>query len=330
MKTISKKIKKLKHKRYHKALLPGKRRKFKIQNSGFMKALFWAGIILLHFFIILFSLDILINYNRLPDNLTFPIKTKIKTFTVPSIALTPTVEPIKKTDKNNIVISENLNCVFAPVIMYHHIKPLIDAQREHQENLSVDPLYFEQHINYLIEKGYDFMSAEELAQDLKNNINLPEKPIIITMDDGYDDIYKYAYPIIKKYNVKTSLMIPTGLLEIKGYLTWDNLKEMVDFGPVFAYNHTWSHFPLITGDKEKYEMEIVTAKNQLEQVLGRTVNIFAYPYGSYNKVILETLRNNGFLAAFTTNQSFYQCRNSLYELNRVRVGNAPLSSYGFN
>lgn len=219
-------------------------------------------------------------------------------------------------------------CLNVPVLLYHHIQPLETAQKEGQVNLTVDNKVFEAQMAYLNSAGYKTISAEQLAQALLNHQALPAKSIVITMDDGYSDIYTYAFPIIRQYNIAASLMIPTGLIENPGYLTWAQLKEMVATGLVFAYDHTWSHASLGSLPPEKIESEILTAKKQLEENLGKAINIFTYPYGSKTPYIEALLRANGFIAAFSTNPGFTQCDSFIMGLHRNHIGDAPLSFYG--
>lgn len=216
-------------------------------------------------------------------------------------------------------------CLKVPILLYHHIKSL---DSEDQASLSVDTNTFDAQMQYLQNQGYHTVSIDELADALINKKTLPPKSIAITIDDGYDDFYINAYPILYKYQLKANLMIATGLLGNAGYLNWDDLKRMIDTGYIFAYNHTWSHATLTVLSDEKIKYEILTAKQQLEERLGRTVNIFSYPYGSQDQRVIDILKQNGFIAALSTIPGFNQCDSFLMSLRRNRVGNAPLSSFG--
>lgn len=215
-------------------------------------------------------------------------------------------------------------CLNVPVLLYHHIAP---AESKTSASITVDPATFDQQMGYLASRGYRTISAEDLANALISHQGLG-KAVVVTLDDGYDDAYSYAFPIAKKYNVVLNLMIPTGLVGNPGYLTWDNLREMTGSGLAFAYDHSWSHYALARGDEQKMQYEIMTSKTQLEEQLGRAVKIIAYPYGSYNQKVISTVQNNGFIAAYTTNPSFTQCDSFLFALHRNRIGNSQLSNYG--
>lgn len=218
-------------------------------------------------------------------------------------------------------------CLNVPVIFYHHIEPIGQAKTEGHVQLTVDAAIFDGQMKYLIDHGYRTISAEELVNAIYSHKSLG-KAVVVTIDDGYSDAYNYAFTIAKKYGVILNLMIPTGLLNNPGYMSWENLKEMVNSGLATAYDHSWSHYSMPKGDETKIQMEVMTAKNQLEQNLGKTVKIFTYPYGSSDQKTVNILQKNGFIAAFSTIPSFYQCESYIFNLRRNRIGNASLSSYG--
>jgi len=229
---------------------------------------------------------------------------------------------------DSVVQSGSEYCLNVPVLMYHHIQPYNLAKERGQTSLTVDSVVFDQQMSYLASGGYTSISADELANALKTHSALPPKPIVITMDDGYKDNFEYAFPVVQKYGLVANIMIPTGLMENPGWLTWNDLKTMVDSGRFFAYDHTWSHVALAGASDEKIQTEVMTAKKQLEDHLGKTVNVFAYPYGSENSKVVDILRQNGFSAAFSTIPGKTQCDSFIMTLHRTRVGNGSLTSYG--
>lgn len=246
---------------------------------------------------------------------------------IPSIVPTKVSKVIPSITQSTVASLNNGFCVTVPVLFYHHVEPLDIAKQAGHVSLTVDAGFFEQQMQYLKDHGYRTLSAEELVDDLRSHTS-PGKAVVVTLDDGYSDVFTNAYPIAKKYNIVLNLMISAGLLDNPGYLSWDNLKEMVGSGMVFAYDHTWSHYSLPRGDENKDKMEIMTAKTQLEQQLGKAVRIFTYPYGSNSETVVNLLRQEGFTGAFTTIPSFAQCEGFIYYLHRNRIGNAQLSAYG--
>ncbi len=219
-------------------------------------------------------------------------------------------------------------CLRVPVLMYHHIQPMSVAQKKKQTSLTVDDKIFGQQMRWLMDRGYKSIAAQDLASALLNKTSLPTKAVVITLDDGYEDAFTYAYPIAQQLGLKLNLMIPTGLLNNPDYLTWDQLKSMVNNGVAFAHNHTWSHASLAKAPMAKREFEIDTAFLQLKNNLNADTKIFAYPYGSKNLASEQYLQKKGYIAAFSTIPGSLECTNQIMQLPRLRIGNFPLSQYG--
>ncbi len=219
-------------------------------------------------------------------------------------------------------------CLRIPVLLYHHVEPYGQAKTEGHASLTVDSGWFEKQMQYLSQRGYNTISAEDLVNALLLHQQIPGKPIVITVDDGYLDNYQYAFPIAKKFNIKLNLMIPTGLIGVSGYMSWGQLKEMAGSGFAYVYNHTWSHYSLGKTTLEKAQQEIGTADKQLQEQLGKKVDIFTYPYGTSSQTAVDVLKQNGYKAAFTTISSTLQCDGYIFYLRRSHIGNAPLSYYG--
>lgn len=219
-------------------------------------------------------------------------------------------------------------CINVPVLLYHHVQPDSEAKRLWQEALSVDSNIFDQQMSYLVSQGYTAISAKQLVGALLSHTSLPQKSIVLTFDDGYKDVYSYVYPILQKYQIIANLMIATGLVGESDYLSWGEIEEMGRSGLVYFTNHTWSHYPIDQGGYDKVKYEIQTGRKQLEEHVGQNVNIFTYPYGSFNNEAIKVLREDGVLGAFSTIPGFWQCDSFIMTLHRNRVGNAPLSEYG--
>jgi peptidoglycan/xylan/chitin deacetylase (PgdA/CDA1 family) len=219
-------------------------------------------------------------------------------------------------------------CLNVPVLMYHHIQPNSLAKERGQGALSVDNGEFDLQMGYLVSSGYSVISAEQLVNALINHTGLPSKSIVITMDDGYSDIYAYAYPVLQKYHIVANLMIPTGLLGGQDYLTWSQVAEMVHSGLAYLGGHTWSHYSIAQGPTDKINFEITTGKQQLQDYTGQNVNVFTYPYGSFNNNAIAALRQNGIIGAFSEIPGHWQCDSFVMALHRTRIGNSPLSYYG--
>ena len=96
-----------------------------------------------------------------------------------------------------------------PILLYHDFVTTVPDSDLDNFNYINTPQSFEENIKILLENGYTFISMQELNDAINGKIELPEKPVLVHMDDGYDSNYEYIYPIIKKYNVKASIFIVT-------------------------------------------------------------------------------------------------------------------------
>ena len=220
-------------------------------------------------------------------------------------------------------------CMDMPIILYHHIQPLQIAQQLGHEPLTVDSDIFDSQMKYLVDNGYHTISAQDLVDALQTHTKLPDKSIMVTIDDGYDDAYTYGFMIAKKYKIIMNFMIPTGLINQPGYMNWDHLKEMAQSPYVRIYNHTTTHAALGLISQDDIVKEVTTANEDLQNKLGIKNSIIVYPYGNYSDLAIQTLKDLHYTAAFSTDSAREQCLSNIMKLPRLHIGNAPLTEYGF-
>ena len=114
--------------------------------------------------------------------------------------------------------STNYHLTGVPVLNYHQVN------NKFHTVLTMKPKNFEEQIQYLSESGYHSITLEQFSQYMSGEGDLPDKPVLITFDDGYEDNYEYAYPILKKYNMIATFFLITDFIGRPGYLTWDPKK----------------------------------------------------------------------------------------------------------
>jgi len=199
-----------------------------------------------------------------------------------------------------------------PIMMYHNV-----ANSETLKANTVSPQRFERHMEYLKQHRFNVIGFDLLVLNLRENKPLPKKSVVITFDDGYEDNYTNAYPILKKYGYPAIMFIPSDLIGNEGYLTWGQVREMAANGITFA-SHSRHHEYLPDLPEHVQRDEIYESKRILEQRLGRPINYFAYPIGGFNDTIKKMVRNAGYIAAVTTNRGFDRRNKNVYELNRIR------------
>lgn len=219
-------------------------------------------------------------------------------------------------------------CLDVPVLFYHHIQPLEEADKFNERSLSVSPENFQSHIRYLQDRGYTLVTLNELVSHLIHREKL-DKAAVITLDDGYEDNYLYAYPIIKKFNTPITIALSTWYVgRFDRHLTWKQVKEMYASGLVKFVSHSFSHRSLAISDEMILDQQINEAQKALENTLSDQPDILVYPYGKYNAHVIKYLEKQGTLAAFTVKEGTRHCLSSKYQLPRLRVGNGGPSVYG--
>jgi peptidoglycan/xylan/chitin deacetylase (PgdA/CDA1 family) len=112
---------------------------------------------------------------------------------------------------------------------------------------------------------------------------LPSKPIVITFDDGYEDNFLTALPIMEKYNMKATVFIVPNLVNNPGYLSWQQITAMQDRQMEIG-SHTMNHLGLSELNPDEQRREAIDSKAIIEQHIGRSVKFFAYPYGEFNHI----------------------------------------------
>ena len=185
-----------------------------------------------------------------------------------------------------------------PILLYHNFVITVPDNDPDNFNYINTPQSFEENIKVLLDNGYTFISMQELKDANNGKIELPSKPILINMDDGYYSNYEYIYPILKKYNVKASIFVITDRLEKeidgKKYLGWNEYIEMQNSGLVEIFSHSKRH---VFYDKLPVKIihdDVVESYKIIEEKLGnKYFRVFAYPYGAYTKETVWILKMNG-------------------------------------
>lgn len=301
------------------------RRRSKSKNNFRHGKIFVLSVLVLVLIVIYFGISLLvkgqntgvIHKTSASTPLTKFVPKRVSLIPYPSITVSPTPAPLIG------------YCLRVPILTYHHIQPEATAKELGQTSLTVDNGIFDQQMAYLTANGYTPIWANELVNALLTHSQLPGKPVMVTMDDGYADNAVYALPVLQKYGIKANLMLASGLVGGNpDMLTWDQVGQMKGSGLVYFTNHTWSHYSVSNDPQAKIESEIDIAQTQIQDHTGQTVNIFTYPYGSFSNNAIQTLQRKSYIGAYSTIPGQYQCDSFIMALHRTRIGNASLSSYG--
>lgn len=201
-----------------------------------------------------------------------------------------------------------------PVLNYHQINDTAENA------LTVHVDQFEKQMKYLADNGYTAITPAEMLDAWQNGTPLPDKPVVITFDDGYVDNYKNAFPILEKYNLRATIFLISDYVGMyPNYLTWSQISEMQDSGRIDFESHTLSHKQLDATSPEETKNQLEGSKQALEWHLGKTINFIAYPCGSYDDDLIRMTREAGYRAAFTVNYGLSDASENPFVLDRVPI-----------
>lgn len=199
-----------------------------------------------------------------------------------------------------------------PVLVYHRVGYTKD-------NFTVTPERFTNDLEVLQQYGYCTISLEQIQTFLSDpSMEFPDKPILITFDDGYRDNFDNAYPILKQHGMIATFFIITDKLWTEDRLSPERIVEMALGGMSFG-SHTVSHRRLGELTWAEIQDELVISKAILEGILGRPVNAIAYPQGSYNDNVLVIAQNAGYITGFTVREGVCYKDSPDLELRRIPI-----------
>lgn len=208
-----------------------------------------------------------------------------------------------------------------PIVMFHRV----EAVGEYKPN-SINPKTFEFQMEYLAQHQYNVIPLSELVEAIRSNKQLPPKTAVITFDDGTEDNYTIAFPVLKKYNFPATIFMVSGFIDHEGFLKKTQILEMKD-SVINFQSHTKTHAYLPEILPENQRREIFDSKRDLEKVLGMPVDYFSYPVGGYSEDIVKLLQEAGYKGAVTTNRGLGRFNKNVYELKRVRLGERDTSGF---
>jgi peptidoglycan/xylan/chitin deacetylase (PgdA/CDA1 family) len=215
-----------------------------------------------------------------------------------------------------------------PILLYHSISESASARfRE----WSVRPGLFAAHMQYLQRHGYTPITVTQLAADMSAaDRSLPDRPVVITFDDGFADFYTEALPVLKDCGFTATLFVVTGLVgstsrwllrEREGnrlMLSWDQIATIVSSG-IECGTHSHTHVQLDTLPPAVASAEITCSKAVLEDKIGREVSTIAYPNGYHNSTVLRLVRQAGYSSACAVKNAMSAVADDRFALSRIIV-----------
>jgi peptidoglycan/xylan/chitin deacetylase (PgdA/CDA1 family) len=204
--------------------------------------------------------------------------------------------------------------------MYHYIsEPPPDADN-YRLDLSLTPQDFADHMAYLDDAGYAAIDLYHLLDALTWGRPLPEKPIILTFDDGYRDNYENAFPVLQRHGFTATFFILTEPIDqgSERYMTWPQVEEMATAGMDFE-PHSKTHPDLRGKPHDFLVWEILGSAQTVAAHIGRSPRFFAFPSGWYDEELISFLKEIEFWGAVTTWYGWDHTWEERFQLQRIRI-----------
>ncbi len=183
---------------------------------------------------------------------------------------------------------------------------------------------FRSHMDYLSQHEYRVSRLDEIVEHIIHGRQLKNKALAITFDDGYEDHFLNAYPILKRYGFPATIFLTVKYID--GYwesekaeggrikaLSKDQILEMKKGGLIRFGSHGYSHRNLLCINEEEKVFEIRDSKSYLEDLLGEEVPFISYPFGAVNERVKNVARESGYKAGF----SIWNRKSDIYSIRRI-------------
>jgi peptidoglycan/xylan/chitin deacetylase (PgdA/CDA1 family) len=216
-----------------------------------------------------------------------------------------------------------------PVLMYHRVG---DAHNDWERKYCVSPQRFEAQMKALNARGCRAVTLDEFFGWLDGGPSLPEGAFLLTFDDGFLGVHEHAAPILRHLDWPATVFLVSTLIGKRD--SWceahnpsgatyplmdaNHIRELQNHGFRFE-SHTRSHADLPTLDDDDLRRELAGSRIELEDLLGKPVGYLAYPFGRYDERVLNTARDAGYAAAFSTQPGFNRKGIHRFRLRRLDV-----------
>ena len=204
------------------------------------------------------------------------------------------------------------------ILMYHYVREDVDKAKDPVGyELSVTSAQLETQLKAFKADGFQPATVSQIAAGQGTASSLA-----LTFDDGYEDFYTEAYPLLQKYGWTATVYIISG--KIGGsYMTWDQIRDLANHGYEVGA-HTVDHINLSTATESQQRHQIFDSKSTIEKEIGRPIYAFCYPSGRYDATSVSLVKEAGFTSATTTFEGVVPPLANPFLLPRLRV--APTTS----
>ena len=213
-----------------------------------------------------------------------------------------------KAEDNNIKQYSNDEGVLS--IMYHRF----DENKYPSTNIQME--VFLKHIQIIKELDYDFIHPENFVKDF--GIPKKQKKILITVDDAFQSFYEVAWPFLKENKIPFILFVSTEPVGNKGYMTWEQIREVEKEKFAVIGHHSHSHEYLIDKSNEVFKEDIETANKIFNEKIGYVPGLFSYPFGEYSEFMRDYISKK-FTYAFGQHSGVIDVNKEKFQLPRFPI-----------
>jgi peptidoglycan/xylan/chitin deacetylase (PgdA/CDA1 family) len=217
------------------------------------------------------------------------------------------------------VIPLGRSSINVPILMYHYIRPAPSIYADYLGyRLTVTPADFTAQMDWLAAGGYNPVDFNDLRAYFSGAMPLPAKPVVLTFDDGYADLYATAYPVLKSHKFKAVAYIVTSFVGQARYVTAAQVVEMDHHGVQIA-SHTVDHANVARASRYSATNQLANSRTWLESLTGHSVVDFAYPSGQFSSMAIAVLQATGYDTAVTELPGTVHSRSDRYLWTRERI-----------
>jgi peptidoglycan/xylan/chitin deacetylase (PgdA/CDA1 family) len=193
-----------------------------------------------------------------------------------------------------VIFALSMSCHgYVTVLLYHKF------DEADSPSTSISTAMFAEQMNYLETAGYTVLSMDDLMKCIAGKRAIPERAVLITLDDGYLSEYIHAVPVLKEHGYPFCVFVFTRSVGAHNFMNWDQLRQIRSLGGEVG-SHTHTHPHLVDSSPEEIEREFIQSKEILEKNLGTRVHWFAYPFGDYDNTIRSIGLKGGYKLLLTS------------------------------
>ena len=196
-------------------------------------------------------------------------------------------------------------------IMYHRF----EENKYPSTNIRIND--FKSHLEIIKKNEIKFINPSNFEEELINNIK--QRKLLLTIDDGYQSFYEKAWPILKDFKIPFILFVSTREVGKRGYMSWENIREIEKYDFVEIGNHSHTHEYLIDFTNEEIRKDLTNSLNIFKKELGKNSNFFSYPFGEYSTDLKKIVVDLGFKYAFGQHSGVVDQTKNYFEMPRFPI-----------